>query len=77
MKEEMKMLLNLTKEVTEYKVFFEMLANKIDENKKMERHYMDIDEIKPLIDAFKRNKELDVITFDNCEDVAYEQKLDA
>ncbi len=77
MNEEMKMLLKLTEEVAKYKTFFEMLATKVEESEKKDRHYLDIDEIKPLVDAFKRSKEIDVITFDNCEDVAYEQKLDA
>ena len=71
MSEEMKMLLNLTKEVAEYKTFFSMLTTKVDVADEKDRHYIDVDEIKPLMAAFKKNREVDVITFDNCPDTAY------
>lgn len=71
MSEEMKMLLQLTKEVTEYKTFFEMLRTKVEAAEEKSSHYIYVDEIKPLI-AAKEKKEVDVITFDNCSEVAYE-----
>lgn len=75
MNEEMKMLLKLTEEVAEYRTFFNMLSTKIEQSEDKKKYYMDVDEIKPLVDAFnKRNKEIDVIRFDNCDDVAYAYK---
>lgn len=69
---EMNMLLKLTEEVTEYRTFFNILSAKIQISEDKKRSYLDVDEIKPLVDAFnKRNKEINVIKFDNCEDVAY------
>lgn len=75
MNEEMTMLLKLTEEVAEYRTFFNMLSTKIEQSEDKKKSYMDVDEIKPLVDAFnKRNKEIDVIRFDNCDDVAYAYK---
>lgn len=73
MNEEMKMLLKLTEEVAEYKTFFSMLKTKVELSEEADRHYVNIDEIKPLVTAFNGNREINVITFDNCEDTAYEQ----
>lgn len=71
MNEEMTMLLKLTEEVAEYRTFFDMLSTKVSVAEDKKRSYMEVDEIKPLMDAFnKRNKEINVIKFDNCDDVA-------
>ena len=73
MSEEMKMLLKLTEEVAEYRTFFNMLATKVEQNDLKNKYFMDVEEIKPLMDAFnKGNKELQIIPIEGGVD--YVQK---
>lgn len=72
MNEEKRLLLKLIEENARYKVFFDLLSTKVIKEDSENRMYVHIEEIKPLVDAFEaRNREISVITFDNCEDTAY------
>lgn len=60
--EETKLLLRLVEENAKLETYFNVLATKVEIATKKDRSYIDVDEIKPLMDAFNRaNKEVDLI----------------
>lgn len=72
MSEEMKLLLKLTEENAKLKTTIRILKGKVIQAEKKDRNYVDIDEFLPVLNECVEDRELTVITFDNCGDAAYE-----
>ena len=71
--EVMNRLLKLTEEVAEYRTFFNVLSTKVTTAKDNKRIFVEVNDIAPIMEAFKKqDKDINIITFDNCEDMAYE-----
>jgi hypothetical protein len=72
MNEEAKIIVELTKANAVLTTYFKVLATRVDEATKSGHHFIDIDDIKPIM-QFVHDKDLDVINFGGKDD---EQMLD-
>ena len=71
---ETKVLLKLTRENAELQTFFNVLSARVEASTKRGNHYVDVDDIKPMMDAYNNShKEIDVISFREEGDVSIKE----
>jgi hypothetical protein len=72
MSEEMKLLLKLTEENAKLKTIIKILKNRVEVAAEKDKAYIDVIEFLNTLNECVEDRELKVIHFDNCPEVAHE-----